>query len=182
MHAGLIAGPGALDAFDPDFGLACQTQFLDDDLGDVRHARDGGCAQIVDVAGIVFGEGDIGVAIGHAVDAFLDQEIVLFLAAVAADQQVRRIGLEALQEVVDHAMGHAIADDVAEAEHPGIEVIDVAERRDEGFAGDLAGAIGRDRQQRPHGLAHRHVLADIAVDRSGGGEDHVANLQLAHGV
>ena len=56
----------------------------------------------------------------------------------------------------------------------------MAERRDEGFAGDLTRAVGRNRQQGTRRLGYRIVKTQVAVNRATRRKDHIAHTGAPH--
>ncbi len=92
-----------------------------------------------------------------------DVDVGFALGAVAEDDQTARIGEQAPHEIEPDAVGLARPDHVAEAEDAAGEAEQGAIGGNERLAGELAGAIGRDRRERPVILV-RFNCADIAID------------------
>ena len=109
------------------------------------------------------------------VEHVVDMNVRLALLAVAEDLEPAWVAEQPADEVVGNAVGLPRADDVGESEADALKVEHVGVRADQSLAGELARAVGRDRQQGAIGLGDRR-LSGVAVDAAAGGIDQPAEL------
>ena len=107
-------------------------------------------------------------------------DVRLALAAVAQDAQTIGLDAQAANKIEPDAVGLARADDVAETERAGPQIEHGAVGRDQRFAGELACAVGGDRNQRTKILL-RFVIPQIAIDAAAGGIEQTRRAGAAHG-
>ena len=82
---------------------------------------------------------------------------------------------------MNDAVRRITADDVAEAEDPTAHLVAGSEGGDQRFAGDLAGRVKRDREERAVVFGsgqHRR----LAINRAAAGEDELLRAGDAHGL
>ncbi len=142
-HHGHVALPAPVAARVPQGGGG-QPEHLDGELGDLGHGDvvAGGHVEGPERArGPAPGQQDGVDDVGHV-------HVGLALPAVAQDVELGGILEQAPDEVVADAVGLAGPDHVPEPEHTGVEVEHEAVRGDERLSGELAGAVGRHRDER----------------------------------
>src|SRR5215210_1398646 len=143
--------------------------------GEVRDLADADVVTGRDVEGVV---GPLAHMRGqHRVDHVLDVDVRLALGAVAENSQRARVGEQAADEVEPDAVGLPRADDVAEAKDPRRQPEHEAVRREQGLAGELAGPVGRDRDQRAPILV-RLGLSEVAVHAAPRGVEDARHPRL----
>ncbi len=113
-------------------------------------------------------------------DDVFHMNVGLALPAVAQDSQPIGLNAQPANKIEPDAVGLPGAHYVAEAERAGAQIEHCAIGRDQRLAGELAGAIGGDGNQRPEILLSFEIL-QIAIDAAAGGIEQIRRARAAHG-
>ena len=111
----------------------------------------------------------------------VDMNVRLALLAVAQDSQTIGLNAQAANKIEADSVGLARAHDVAEAERAGAQIEHRAVGCDQRFAGEFAGAVGGDGNQRPE-IFLSFVVLQIAIDAAAGGVEQIRRAGAAHGL
>ena len=108
-----------------------------------------------------------------------DMDVGLALVAVAKDAEAFGLRCKAAEKIEPNTVSLAGANHVAKTEDTGTKTKHGAITGDEGFGGKLAGAVGRNGNERGIILRNRR-FGGIPIDAAAGGVEEAAKSRAAH--